>query len=185
MHSTLVFELWPNTRDSLIAKTLLAIAGSVLLAISAKVQVPFWPVPMTMQTFAVLVLGMTFGFKLASATGARYLLEGALGLPVFAKGAGLAYLMGPTGGYLVGFLVAMAVMGLLASRGWDRAALTTLAAMLIGDALIFLFGVGWLATVVGGAKALTLGLTPFIAAEIFKIILAVITLPLVWRLIRR
>jgi len=81
--------------------------------------------------------------------------------------------------------VAMAVMGYLANRGWDRAVLTTLAAMLIGDALIFLFGVGWLATVVGTTKALTLGLTPFIAAEIFKIILAVITLPLVWRLIRR
>jgi biotin transport system substrate-specific component len=93
--------------------------------------------------------------------------------------------MGPTGGYLVGFVVAMAAMGYLANRGWDRAVLTTLAAMLIGDALIFLFGVGWLATVVGGVKALTLGLTPFIAAEIFKIILAVITLPLVWRLIRR
>ena len=185
MPTTLAVELWPGTRDSLIAKTLLVIAGSALLALSAKVQVPFWPVPMTMQTFVVLVLGMTFGFRLASATGTLYLLEGALGLPVFAKGAGLAYLMGPTGGYLVGFVVAMAAMGYLANRGWDRAALTTLAAMLIGDALIFLFGVGWLATVVGGAKALTLGLTPFIAAEIFKIILAVITLPLVWRLIRR
>ena len=185
MPTTLAVELWPGTRDSLIAKTLLVIAGSALLALSSKVQVPFWPVPMTMQTFVVLVLGMTFGFRLASVTGALYLLEGALGLPVFAKGAGLAYLMGPTGGYLVGFVVAMAAMGYLANRGWARAALTTLAAMLIGDALIFLFGVGWLATVVGGAKALTLGLTPFIAAEIFKIILAVITLPLVWRLIRR
>ena len=185
MHSTLAFDFWPGTRDSLIAKTLLVIAGSALLAISAKVQVPFWPVPMTMQTFVVLVLGMTFGFRLASVTGALYLLEGALGLPVFAKGAGLAYLMGPTGGYLIGFLVAMAVMGYLANRGWDRAVLTTLAAMLIGDALIFLFGVAWLATVVGTTKALTLGLTPFIAAEIFKNILAVITLPLVWRLIRR
>ncbi len=98
MHSALAFELWPKTRDSLMAKALLAIAGSVLLAVSAKVQMPFWPVPMTMQTFVVLVLGMTFGFRLASATGARYLREGALGVPVCAKGACLSYLWGPTGG---------------------------------------------------------------------------------------
>ena len=92
----------------------------MLLAISAKVQVPFWPVPMTMQTFVVLMLGIAYGSRLGASTGVLYLVEGAIGLPVFAKGAGIAYLIGPTGGYLIGFVIAMYVVGLLAEKHWDR-----------------------------------------------------------------
>ncbi len=185
MQTTLVHEIWPASRSSRMAQAFMIVAGTALLALSAKVQVPFWPVPMTMQTFVVLLIGITYGPRLGLATGLLYLLEGALGLPVFAKGAGLAYLMGPTGGYLFGFVVAMAVMGLLADRGWDKTRSGVLVAMVIGEVLIFLPGVVWLAAVVGSEKAIALGLTPFLAAEAFKIILAVVTLPLIWRAVKR
>ncbi|HJP06270.1 MAG: hypothetical protein CL395_00060 [Acidiferrobacteraceae bacterium] len=185
MQTTLAFEIWPQSRDSRIAQVLLVVVGTALLAVSARVQVPFWPVPMTMQTFVVLVLGIAYGPRLGFATGGLYLLEGALGLPVFAKGAGFAYLIGPTGGYLFGFLAAMTLMGVLARRGWDRNVTAMLGAMLIGESLIFLMGVGWLATLIGASKAITFGLTPFLAAEVFKIALAVVTVPMIWRLIRR
>jgi biotin transport system substrate-specific component len=110
-----------SNRLSLLQQVLLAIAGSLLLWVSAKVQVPFWPVPMTMQTFVVLGLGAAFGWRLGMATVALYLLEGAMGLPVFAgtpeKGIGLAYMAGPTGGYLAGFVVAAGITGWLAEKG--------------------------------------------------------------------
>ena len=98
----------------------LAVIGSILLTISAKIQVPFWPVPMTMQTFVVLVLGVAYGWRLAGATVLLYLAQGALSLPVFAAGGGLAYMSGPTGGYLVGFLLAAVAVGWLAERSWAR-----------------------------------------------------------------
>ncbi|SVD67877.1 uncharacterized protein METZ01_LOCUS420731, partial [marine metagenome] len=111
MNNTFVFAVWHRSRDSLLSQAILAVAGTLLLAISAKVQVPFWPVPMTMQTFVVLLLGIAYGPRLGVATGALYLLEGAVGLPVFAQGAGMAYLVGPTGGYLFGFVLAMYIVG--------------------------------------------------------------------------
>src|SRR5690349_15200312 len=121
---TLIDALWPAGATPVIRWAVLALAGSLLLTASAKAQVPMWPVPMTMQSFVVLVIGMAYGARLAGATVALYLLEGALGLPVFAgtpeKGIGLAYMAGPTGGYLAGFAVAAVAMGWLAERGWDR-----------------------------------------------------------------
>jgi len=184
MHTSLAQEVWPLARDSRVAQAVLVVAGTLLLALSAKVQVPFWPVPMTMQTFVVLLLGIAYGPRLGVITGALYLVEGALGLPVFAKGAGVAYLMGPTGGYLFGFVLAMGVCGLLADRGWSRTAVRMLAVMLIGEILIFAPGVLWLGVAIGMDKAVTFGLTPFIAAEVFKIALAAVTVPLVWRAVR-
>ena len=184
MHTSLAQEVWPLARDSRVAQAVLVVAGTLLLALSAKVQVPFWPVPMTMQTFVVLLLGIAYGPRLGVITGALYLVEGALGLPVFAKGAGVAYLMGPTGGYLFGFVLAMGVCGLLADRGWSRTAVRMLAVMLIGEILIFAPGVLWLGVAIGMEKAVTFGLTPFIAAEVFKIALAAVTVPLVWRAVR-
>jgi len=184
MQNTLAQELWPLARSSRMAQVLLVIAGTVLLAASAKVQVPFWPVPMTMQTFVVLLLGIAYGPRLGFITGALYLVEGALGLPVFAKGAGMAYLMGPTGGYLFGFVVAMGICGLLAKRGWSQTVLGMLGVMLVGQILILAPGVLWLGAVIGMDKAITLGLTPFIAAEVFKVALAAATVPLVWRAVR-
>ena len=141
MQTTLAHEIWPASQSSRMAQALMVIAGTALLALSAKIQVPFWPVPMTMQTFVVLLLGITYGPRLGFATGFLYLLEGALGLPVFAKGGGIAYLMGPTGGYLIGFVAAMTLMGFLANRGWDRKAYSVVGAMMIGEMVIFLPGV--------------------------------------------
>jgi len=164
----------------------LAIAGSLLLTLSAKLQIPFWPVPMTMQTFVVLVLGTAFGWRLGAATVALYLLEGALGLPVFAgtpeRGIGLAYMMGPTGGYLAGFLAAAVVCGRLAERGWDRDPWRTALAMTIGHLLILFCGWAWLATLIGMHKAYVAGVEPFYAATVAKTLLAVVALPLAWKL---
>ncbi len=176
--------------SSALAKIVLAIVGSLTLWASAKVSIPFYPVPMTMQTFVVLVIGMAYGWKLGGATILLYLAEGATGLPVFSatpeRGIGLAYMMGPTGGYLVGFLVSAVTVGWLAERGWDRSLLSAFVAMVIGTGLIFLVGVIWLGSVIGWDKPiLELGLTPFVFGAILKICLATATLPLAWKLIKK
>lgn len=185
--TTLMDALWtPEQSQKVLRLGLLALAGTALLALSAKIQVPFWPVPMTMQSFVVLVLGMAYGWRLAGATLLLYLAEGALGLPVFASGAGLAYLAGPTGGYLLGFLLAAVLLGWLAERGWDRSVLWTLVAMVIGNIVIFAPGVAWLSVLMGDlAKAIGAGLTPFLAASLFKTGLAAAVLPFAWRLLQR
>ena len=181
MNTTLASAVWRRAGDSFIGKAGLVILGTVLLAISAKIQVPFWPVPMTMQTFVVLIIGMAYGSRLGACTGALYLIEGLVGLPVFAKGAGFAYITGPTGGYIIGFIVAMYVVGLLAERRWDRSVLQIIGAMLIGEIIIFALGGFWLATIIGLSKAIAGGLTPFLLAEIFKIALAASTVPFIWK----
>lgn len=178
--------LWPETKSKQWLRYLiLTFSGSLLLAITAKVQFPFYPVPMTLQTLAVLIIGATFGWRLASATVFLYLAEGAIGFPVFAEGGGLIYFTGPTAGYLFGFLVAATIMGWLAEKGWDRSIAFTVVAMLIGESIIFAFGVGWLASFIGLEKAITAGFTPFIIAEVFKIAVATILLPMSWRLINQ
>ncbi|AZO00833.1 biotin transporter BioY [Mesorhizobium sp. M9A.F.Ca.ET.002.03.1.2] len=164
----------------------LAIAGSLALWLSAKLQVPFYPVPMTMQTFVVLVIGTAFGWRLGAATIALYLAEGALGLPVFAgtpeKGIGLAYMAGPTGGYLLGYLPAAALCGFLAKRGWDRRIVTMALSMLLGTVVIYAFGLSWLGAVLGWDKPiLAWGLTPFILGDLLKLALAAAVLPLAWK----
>ena len=184
---TLAHTLWPAQSSSARSarNVLLALVGTLALTVSAKTQIPFWPIPMTMQTFVVLVIGMAYGSRLGLATVALYLLQGALGLPVFAgtpeKGVGLAYMMGPTGGYLLGFLVAAWVCGWLAERGFDRSPLKSLVAMSVGHGLIFVFGVAWLATLMGVEKAFMVGVAPFWAATIVKTLLGVVTLPLAWK----
>jgi biotin transport system substrate-specific component len=183
---TLINAIWPRETGGVLRLALLAIVGSMLMAVSAKIQVPMWPVPMTMQTFAVLVIGMAYGAKLAGATLLLYLAEGAAGLPVFASGAGLPYMAGPTGGYLVGFLVAAIMVGWLAERGWDRNVALTFLANLAGTAIIFALGVAWLSAIMGGfEKAFVAGFQPFIVGAIVKIALAAAMLPLVWWLLPR
>ena len=161
---------------------MLAVAGSALIAICARIQVPMWPVPMTMQTFAVLLIGLAYGSRLGAATVALYLFEGAAGLPVFAIGAGLAYFAGPTAGYLFGFVAAAAFVGWLADRGWGRPAGRAFVAMLGGSAVIYLFGVGWLAAFVGTEKALALGAVPFLPGDVLKAALAAAALQIARRL---
>jgi biotin transport system substrate-specific component len=178
-----------SNRLSLLQQVLLAVAGSLLLWVSAKVQVPFWPVPMTMQTFVVLGLGAAFGWRLGMATVALYLLEGAMGLPVFAgtpeKGIGLAYMAGPTGGYLAGFVVAAGITGWLAEKGFDRNVLTMGLAMLAGTVAIYALGLGWLGALIGYEKAVQFGLLPFIPGDIAKLTLAAIVFPATWKWLKR
>ena len=180
--STLASTLWPvRSRSRLLRNAVLAVGGSLLLALSAKVQVPFYPVPMTLQTLAVLVLGAAFGARLAAATVALYLVEGLLGLPVFAGAvAGPAYMAGPTGGFLVGFLVAAAMIGWLAERGWDRSWATLLAAMALGHVIVFAFGFAWLAALIGPAKAFAAGVAPFALATVVKTLLACALIGAAW-----
>jgi biotin transport system substrate-specific component len=186
---TLLDTLLPAAANNWLYKLVLVFAGTALLTLSAKIQVPFYPVPMTMQTFAVLVIGMAFGWKLGGLTVLAYLLEGALGLPVFAgtpaKGLGLAYMAGPTGGYLVGFLVSAMTVGYLAEKGFDRSVLATLVAMVIGTALIFLCGYTWLSSLIGLEKAFQFGVLPFLWGAAFKVALAAAVLPLCWKALKR
>jgi len=184
-HQSLIDRLWPAAERPLVRQAILVVLGSLLLWASAKAQVPMWPVPMTMQSFVVLVIGMGYGFRLGTATVVLYLIEGAVGLPVFAgtpeKGIGLAYMVGTTGGYLVGFVVAAAAVGWLAERGWDRTLPKAVAAMAVGSVLLLVPGVAWLAVLIGGAKAISLGLVPFIAGSVVKLALAAAVMPLAWR----
>lgn len=169
---------------SLLRDGVLALVATGLLTLSAKLQVPFYPVPMTMQTLVVLVVGAAFGWRLGAATILLYLAEGAAGLPVFAgnpeKGLGLAYMMGPTGGYLVGFLAAAALTGFMAERGMTKSVLSTLGVMMIGHAVIFLCGFAWLASLIGASKAFIGGVEPFYAATALKTALGAALLPAAW-----
>ena len=173
---------------AVVRNLILAIVGSLALWVSAKLSIPFWPVPLTMQTLVVLVIGMAFGARLGAATVLLYLAEGAVGLPVFSgtpeKGIGLAYMMSTTGGYLVGFVLAAGAVGFLAERGWDRSPVKTALAMLLGNILIYMTGLLWLGTIVGWDKpVLAWGLTPFLAGDAVKIAAAAVLMPLVWRLV--
>jgi biotin transport system substrate-specific component len=159
----------------------LMIVGSALLALSAKLQVPFYPVPMTMQTLVVLVLGAAYGWRLGGATVALYLAEGLAGLPVFAgPAAGPVYMAGPTGGFLVGFLAGAVVTGYLAERGFGRSLPRLLATMCIGHAAIFACGLFWLSMLMPFAKAWAAGLAPFLYATLLKTALAAAIVHAAW-----
>jgi biotin transport system substrate-specific component len=179
----------PLASASAYAPIVLVVAGVLLLTLSAKLQVPLWPVPMTMQTYVILVIAMAYGTRLGAATVIAYLLAGALGLPVFAgtpeKGIGVPYMLGPTGGYLLGFLVSTYVMGKLGERGWDRSLSLSFAAMTLGHVLMLCCGVAWLAVSFGWERAVAVGFVPFIVATIVKTVLAGLTLPIAWRCVER
>jgi biotin transport system substrate-specific component len=185
--TTLAGVLWPaRGREAGIARAIiLAFAGSMLLWVSAKVQVPFYPVPMTLQSLAVLMIGAAYGWRLGAATVALYLLEGALGLPVFASGGGLHYFVGPTAGYLFGFVIGAAVIGWLAERGWDRSLPLLLVAMTIGHVLLFVPGYLWLAHLFGSQKAWLGGVQPFLWATLFKTALGGCLMPAIWSVLAR
>lgn len=167
---------------------LIVICGSLLVGISAQIKVylPFSPVPITGQTFVVLMLGAIFGSYRGGLTMLAYLLEGILGLPVFTNISGIAALFGPTGGYLVGFVVAAYIVGRLAEKGWDRRVTTTVAAMLIGDAVLLAFGFIWLTLLLADVRtAFITGVVTFVPGDILKIAMAAAILPVSWKLLRR
>ena len=152
---------------------LIIFLGSILLTISSKIKIPFYPVPMTMQTFVVLFLGMSFGYKIGLATVSLYLIEGIIGLPVFSnspeKGVGLVYFTGPTMGYLIGFLIATFLAGYFKFEG---NLINSFIKLLISVSTIYILGVFWLGSLIGWDKPIIqLGVTPFLLAEMFKIVI--------------
>lgn len=165
----------------------LIIAGSVLIGLCAQVALwlPFSFVPVTGQTFAVLMIGALFGARRGSLAVLVYIFEGAAGLPVFASGrAGLPVLLGPTGGYILGFIGAAYITGLLAQKGWDRQVGTTVLAMFLGNVVLYAFGLFWLSRWVGINETLLVeGLYPFIVGDIAKTVLAAVLLPSGWKLL--
>jgi biotin transport system substrate-specific component len=175
MQNTLIARLGQSDQYLLMRKAILVLAGTAALALSAKIQIPFWPVPMTMQTLVVLLIGAHYGRGLAAATLLAYIAEGALGLPVFGTGAGIAYIVGPTGGYIFGFLVSAIFVGFAVERGFARRMTGALAVFIIGDAIILGLGCAWLSSFVGFEKALALGVLPFLQAEALKVALATVS----------
>lgn len=176
--TALAAAVWPAR--SWLRDVALVLVGTALIAVAAKIQVPMWPVPMTLQTFAVLVIGMAYGGRLAGITVAAYLAEGAIGLPVFTTPLG-----GPTTGYLFGFLLAATAIGFLADRGWGRTVITAVAALLLGNALIYVPGLIWLhAVFIHDLQAtLAAGLYPFLVGDALKLALAAAALPFAWTLV--
>lgn len=190
MYDTLALQLTQRLRlrGQVMADLALTLVGSLFVAVMAQLAVylPFSPVPITGQTLAVLLIGMVYGSRLGALTLLAYLAEGALGLPFFAGGlGGAAVLAGPTGGYLLGFVVAAWLVGLLAERGADRRPLTTMLAFIAGNLVIYLFGVSWLSSYLGLPQALQAGVLPFLLGDALKVLLAGIALPSAWALVRR
>jgi len=184
---TIYTRTFPRTAGWL-RDLILIVLGTLFVAALAQVKIalPFTPVPLTGQTFAVLLVGATLGSKRGAASMALYIALGALGLPVFAGGAaGMAYLSGATLGYLVGFVMAAYVIGLLAERGLERSVRTSLLPFLVGTIIIYVCGVAWLAVVlVSLSKAIAAGLLPFLIGDAIKLIAASLALPGAWRLVR-
>ena len=191
-HPTLAGAVWPEQASPglrFARASLLALVGSAVMALSAKLSVPFYPVPVTMQSLAVLLIGAAFGSRLGAAALLLYLVEGALGLPVFAgspaHGIGLPYMMGPTGGYLVGYVLAAFAVGFLAERGAARSVPQLLGAMTLGHVILFATGYAWLAYLIGAEAAWTGGVLPFIVGTVVKTLLGALLVPSVWGLVSR
>ncbi|WP_147113722.1 biotin transporter BioY [Tateyamaria sp. syn59] len=173
-----------------IKQAALVVLGIAFLAVAAKIKVPMWPVPITMGTFAVLTVGAAYGARLGLVTIMGYMIVGALGFDVFAGSSaekfGLEYMMGGTGGYLVGYVLATLALGALARRGWDRSVVWMAVAMLLGNVLIYVPGLAWLGQLYGWDKPiLEWGLTPFLIGDALKLALAALVLPLAWKLVGR
>ena len=161
------------SNNKIIKIIIFALIGSILLTISAKIKIPFYPVPMTMQTFIVLFLGISFGYKVGVLSVVLYLIEGIMGLPVFSnspeKGIGLAYFVGPTMGYLIGFIFACLIAGIFA---YDKNHILNFLKIIIATSVIYILGILWLGNLIGWDKPiLEFGVYPFLYAELFKILL--------------
>lgn len=179
----------PSQGTRLMAKQMaMVVAGIAVVAIAAKIRIPMWPVPLTMGTFAVLTIGAAYGPRLGLTTILGYLAVGALGFDVFSGSSatenGLAYMMGGTGGYLLGYGLAALALGLFARAGWDRSMPKMAAALLVGNAVIYIPGLLWLGVIYGWDKPiLAWGLTPFLLGDALKLVLAALLVPTVWKLV--
>lgn len=178
--STTLVRTWIRQR-TLLTDVGLVIGFSLLTAVMAKIAIPlpFTPVPITGQTFAVLLAGAVLGSRLGTAAMVAYIIEGSLGLPVFARATPASY------GYLAGFVAAAFVVGWLAERGWSRDVLHAIVAMIAGEVAIYAFGLAWLSRYVGWSQVLALGLFPFVIGDTIKLIAAAVIVPAGWRIQRR
>jgi biotin transport system substrate-specific component len=195
--NTLLGTVWPKGRAAQIAATIaIAFLGSVLLTIAAKTSVPTWPVPVSLQSMAVAIIAAAVGFRMAVATVSLYLVQGLAGIPVFAGAfAGIPYVLGPTGGFLIGFLVMAAIIGFLADRGATRNVFASFASMLLGASVLFVFGFVWLMSMSGNAgwidqsdvvgSAFRGAVQPFIVWDILKMAFAAMTVAGGWAIVRR
>lgn len=190
--NTLLGLFQTRTRATgLVSNMAIVLFGTLFLAICAKIQVPVWPVPVTLQGFAVAVIAAAFGLRIGVATVALYLAEGAAGLPVFATGGGAAYFAGPTGGFLIGFLAMAAIIGHAADRGASGRPLALIGAMLVGNTALLLFGFVWLVALAGSAKwidqdnvvasAFAGAIQPFVLWDALKMALAGLTVAGLWQ----
>ncbi|MDE2384549.1 MAG: biotin transporter BioY [Alphaproteobacteria bacterium] len=186
MHTTLAQRVTP-LGNSTLRNILLAVAGSLVIAVAAQVTVPLPVVPITLQTLAVLAVGAAYGARLGAATLALYAVEGAAGLPVFAQfKAGPAVIAGPTGGYILGFILAAALVGYLAEKGWDRSLPKMFLAAMLGAVVLYVPGLVWLHQFANGwAQTLEWGLTPFLLGDLVKAALAALGFQAAWGLVDR
>jgi biotin transport system substrate-specific component len=193
--NTILGVLEPKTQtERVLSNVAMVLIGTLLLTASAKINVPTWPVPVTLQTFAVAALAGAYGWRLGVATVIAYLIEGAIGIPVFATGGGISYLVGPTGGFLIGFIPMAYIAGLAADRGASGRVVALGLGMLIADAVLFVFGFAWLVLVLANLKgvspmavipgAFDAAIKPFVIWDVLKMIFAALTVSGVWSLSR-
>lgn len=171
----------------LATQLLLAVAGSMLLIASAKTKVVLGPVDMSLQTLVVLGIGAAYGLRLGVATLLLYMAQGAMGYPVFQstpeKGLGIAYMLGSTGGYLLGFVAMAAIVGWAVDRGWGRSIVKMLGAMLVAEIVMMALGFSWLSLLIGAEKSWRFGVVPFIVPDLIKVALAAAAVPAIWALL--
>lgn len=187
-NSVLIDTILPqidNKTKAVIRDIALVLSFAILTGICAKFKIEIGPIPITMQTFAVLVSGVLLGSKRGASCQITYLLGGLAGLPWFSRGGGLIYVLSPTFGYMLGFVFAAYSVGYLAERGWDRNIRTAILAIFIGNIILYIPGLLWLAKFVGFGKVLAVGFYPFIPGDLLKILLAGLVLPMGWKFIKR
>ena len=182
---TLVLKNSAKEHFSQLTNFVTVVICSLLLILSAKIKVDLYPVPMTLQTLAFLMIAMLCGRNISVAAVSLYLFQGMIGIPVFAYGGGLPYLLGPTGGFLFGFLFASIIIGELADRGWGKFLLKSIVAMLIGLIVIYVCGIIQLSFLKGFDFAIINGLRPFILGDFYKLLLAALLLPQFWKLVKK
>lgn len=182
---TLVLKNSANEQFSQLTNFVTVVICSLLLILSAKIKVDLYPVPMTLQPLAVLMIAMLCGRNISVAAVSLYLFQGMVGIPVFAYGGGLPYLLGPTGGFLFGFLFASMIIGELADRGWGKQNFKSVFAMLTGLMVIYVFGIFQLSILKGFDFAIINGLKPFIVGDLYKLMLAALILPQIWKLVNK
>ncbi len=187
MNGTLVTKIWPQTQTSKLGRNVaLAIIGSLIVAGAAQINVPLPIVPLTLQSLAVLAVGAAYGARLGGATLALYAAEGAAGLPVFAQmKAGAGVIAGPTGGYIIGFIIAAALVGYLAEKNWDRSFVRMFAAAILGAIVLYIPGLIWLHNFANGwAQTFEWGLTPFVLGDLVKAALVAVGFQGAWNLLK-